>query len=968
MVLGMKSKHKKGVAVRVEYIVHIQEIRPWPPSETLRSVQTVLIQWENGSESSGSFLSVAGESNIVFDESFMLPTTLYWKKAREKFRKNYLEFSLFEPRKDKVRGHLLGTASLNLADYGLMEDILGLNVPLTFKKSSNNSVHPALAITLELIEKDRSYSSPSVGFSNEASLDGGDDDDSEMASYTDDDVSSRSSRTAGSSAFELGMTSPSQSEKSGFGKPSSAGASSDTWKKVKRYVSSSKLTERSMSFVKKSSSSPLIISSPSSTNFQDSSGELYDTSKSTQQILQEKSFDRLAHEAMSADHYGEHGAKSNSLYSLAAQEKEWHSEALPKNDAHAGWAKVQEKLGRKDIELDEQSIEERLMQKLLEEDATRRQIEMRSDTLAPRRKGPAIPPSGSNKSRLKHAKSVEKHGSVKVNGVLADTYIGGKPPDLDILNGFHKVGKISSTVEREEAEAYPSHRENEWKMRVEMLEEELREAAAIEVSLFSIVAEHSSSVNKVHAPARRLSRFYKNACRTKSQAKRASAARTAVSGLILVSKACGNDVTRLTFWLSNSIMLRSTISQIAAELPHFNEPRINSNGGKLSDTARRDGQRSKSIDESDDLEDVLTFLIALERVESWLFSRIVESIWWQTFTPHMQPTVAKGSNRERAAGKKKTSSRRNYMGSHEQASFSIELWKKAFKDACERLCPIQAGGHECGCLSALVILVMQQLVNRLDVAMFNAILRESAKDMPTDPVSDPISDSKVLPVQPGKASFGAGAQLKNIIGNWSRWLTDLFGLEDDSTDEGIAVSRLKPFKAFRLLHALSDLMMLPYGMLADASTRKEVCPMFGPAIIKRVLNNFVPDEFSPNPIPPYIIHILSAEESSDCAEEMITSFPYTATAIKYSPPPAALLTCVGEVGRQVLKSSRLSTIKKSYSSDEEVDELESPLTRIIPDSYQSSAALARLSLMPREKGGTNAIRYQLLREIWRDDD
>lgn len=331
---------------------------------------------------------------------------------------------------------------------------------------------------------------------------------------------------------------------SGYGKPSSAGASVDTWKKVKRYVSSSKLTERSMSFVKKSSSSPLIISSPSSTNFQDSSGELYDTSKSTQQIMHKKSFDRIAHEAMSADHYGEDGAKSNSLYSLAAQEKEWQSEALPKYEAHAGWAKVQEKMARKDIELDVPAIEERLMQKLLEEEATRKQIEMRSDTLAPRRKVPAIPPSGSSKARLKHAKSVEKHDSVKVNGGLCDTYIGGKQPDLDMLNGSHKVGKISSTVEREEPEVFPSHRENEWKMRVEMLEEELREAAAIEVSLFSIVAEHSSSVNKVHAPARRLSRFYKNACRARSQAKRASAARTAVSGLVLVSKACGNDVPR----------------------------------------------------------------------------------------------------------------------------------------------------------------------------------------------------------------------------------------------------------------------------------------------------------------------------------------------------------------------------------------------------------------------------------------
>lgn len=52
---------------------------------------------------------------------------------------------------------------------------------------------------------------------------------------------------------------------------------------------------------------------------------------------------------------------------------------------------------------------------------------------------------------------------------------------------------------------------------------------------------------------------------------------------------------------------------------------------------------------------------------------------------------------------------------------------------------------------------------RLDVAMFNAILRESADDVPTDPVSDPISDARVLPISSGKASFGAGAQLKNAV-------------------------------------------------------------------------------------------------------------------------------------------------------------------------------------------------------------
>ena len=58
---------------------------------------------------------------------------------------------------------------------------------------------------------------------------------------------------------------------------------------------------------------------------------------------------------------------------------------------------------------------------------------------------------------------------------------------------------------------------------------------------------------------------------------------------------------------------------------------------------------------------------------------------------------------------------------------------------------------------------MEQCVERLDVAMFNAILRESVDEIPTDPVSDPITDHKVLPISPGKSSFGAGAKLKNAV-------------------------------------------------------------------------------------------------------------------------------------------------------------------------------------------------------------
>lgn len=58
---------------------------------------------------------------------------------------------------------------------------------------------------------------------------------------------------------------------------------------------------------------------------------------------------------------------------------------------------------------------------------------------------------------------------------------------------------------------------------------------------------------------------------------------------------------------------------------------------------------------------------------------------------------------------------------------------------------------------------MEQLADRLDVSMFNAILRDSNEDMSTDPTSDPITDLMVLPIPAGKSSFGTGAQLKNAV-------------------------------------------------------------------------------------------------------------------------------------------------------------------------------------------------------------
>lgn len=67
------------------------------------------------------------------------------------------------------------------------------------------------------------------------------------------------------------------------------------------------------------------------------------------------------------------------------------------------------------------------------------------------------------------------------------------------------------------------------------------------------------------------------------------------------------------------------------------------------------------------------------------------------------------------------------------------------------------------------------------------------------------------------------------VGNWSRWLSDLFGIdagdsikgEQDSCEDDSKGVRDEP-KCFHLLNALSDLLMLPKDMLMDRAIRMEV--------------------------------------------------------------------------------------------------------------------------------------------------
>lgn len=68
------------------------------------------------------------------------------------------------------------------------------------------------------------------------------------------------------------------------------------------------------------------------------------------------------------------------------------------------------------------------------------------------------------------------------------------------------------------------------------------------------------------------------------------------------------------------------------------------------------------------------------------------------------------------------------------------------------------------------------------------------------------------------------------VGNWSRCLTDMFGMDADDapredehcSEDGDRQSGDDEPKSFLLLNALSDLLMLPKDMLMDRSIRKEV--------------------------------------------------------------------------------------------------------------------------------------------------
>nr|CAB3463404.1 unnamed protein product [Digitaria exilis] len=785
MVLGLRTKTRKDSAFNVDFNILIQEISPWPPSESLKSLRSVVLFWENGERNSGKTSTVApsigsgsASGKIEFNEFISLQAVFQKEGSSKsgKWQKNLLELNLYEPRRDKLKGQHLGTATLDLAEHAMFHEDSSVPVPLNSKRSFKSNAQPMVYLRIQPLDGDNSSVSSRDALSKEASVDKDSKDfvsatmseeyteDTEFASFTDDDEEEAPYTYRSGGTVLTG-----------------------------RNRSHESLKGKDISLVRNEGTR-------SSLDYQREAA----TSSSRERNEEVEKYPMQVRKA--------NGHPGN--LSLSSDLPREQTSSLPPHNAFRSGRKMSFAYGM--TESNQRHFGDRTYSTL----TTDRGRNMRFSMRVPDSNGSVV-----NKKVDPQKEELKDVDSQDVAIALAHENTAIADDGLQVQEPIRISNNRNDSKVRE------------LELKVELLEAELREVAAAEIGLYSIIAEHGSSVNKVHTPARRLSRHFVHALKNFSRDKMGSAARSATSGLVLVAKACGYDIARLSFWLSNCVVLRGIVTETSKQ------------------------------------------------------------------------------------------------------SVLLNATASSFKLAA----------------------VMEQCIARLDVAMFNAILRESDDEIPTDPMSDPITDPKVLPIPSGKFSFGAGVQLKNAIGSWSRSLTDLFGMDMDDypdAENGCAESR----KPFYLLNALSDLLMLPKDVLMDnifqSLTRSypQLCPTFSSSIIKNILVGFVPDEFCPDPIQNSLLEALELEDHLE-GNKGIHSIPCSASPILYSPPASgAILSVIGDP-----RKSGSAILRKSNTSDDELDELSSPLTFVSNTSSNPLAKLKRIS-------NSSTARYRFLHEVWKLDD
>lgn len=105
-------------------------------------------------------------------------------------------------------------------------------------------------------------------------------------------------------------------------------------------------------------------------------------------------------------------------------------------------------------------------------------------------------------------------------------------------------------------------------------------------------------------------------------------------------------------------------------------------------------------------------------------------------------------------------------------------------------------------------------------------------------------------------------------------------------------------------------------------------------------------------------------------KECVNNFPFIAAPIVYSPPPVtSIVSIVGEIGsKSHLGRNKSSVVRKSHTSDDELDELKSPLSSIFLSTSSSPANSTKPSLKLKEIHKQSPVRYELLRDVWMNSE
>ena len=218
---GLGSRNQKGTPVKFEFEILVQEIKPWGEAQSQTAPMPVILSWRRGDKRSGSTKSVSlsgggGDGGTMsFNESFKLPATLFEKKAGH-FMKKCVTFTLHDDTERSAKvSRPLASAELDLAEFSGLTSPRNTSVPLDVGAGVPTGVGaPTLYLRISPMGRNGSTlsllnagSRVSAGSSRQLLLDqavrnnliaalesedDGDNQSTEIDSFTDDEESPRS--------------------------------------------------------------------------------------------------------------------------------------------------------------------------------------------------------------------------------------------------------------------------------------------------------------------------------------------------------------------------------------------------------------------------------------------------------------------------------------------------------------------------------------------------------------------------------------------------------------------------------------------------------------------------------------------------------------------------------------------------------------------------------------------------------